>query len=287
VRAHRASRTAHFVAHGRALADAGLSHVKDFRDPTARVFLSEKATRSLAKTEGAAREGKRSIALEMARVMADMIALRTAAIDSAVRDAIAGGATQVVIVGAGYDGRAWRMPELTGVKVFEVDHPATQSDKRRRSAELPPPTGIVTFVSMNFERESLDTALERAGHNRLLPTCWIWEGVVMYLTRDVMRVTLAGIASRSAPGSTLIVNYHTLHRRFFARLIFQLIGEPQVSAWTPEEMAADLRSVGFVVSEDSGMADWNERFAQGKAKVERGSYMRIAIARNVAAEPRR
>src|SRR5512132_4029088 len=100
----------------------------------------------------------------------------------------------------------------------------------------------------------------------------------MYLTRDAMRSTLADIANRTASGSTLIVNYHTLHRRFLARLIFRLIGEPQISAWTPAEMAADLRSVGFVVREDSGMADWNIRFAQRRAKVERRSYMRIAIA---------
>ena len=102
----------------------------------------------------------------------------------------------------------------------------------------------------------------------------------MYLTRDAMRATLAGIAGRSAPGSTLIVNYHTAHRRFFARLMFRLIGEPQISAWTRDEMAADLRSAGFVVREDSGMADWNNRFAQGAAKVERASYMRIASAGN-------
>ena len=81
----------------------------------------------------------------MARVMADMMALRTAAIDAAIRDAIAGGATQLVILGAGYDGRAWRMPELAGVKVFEVDHPATQGDKRTHLEELPPATGNVTF----------------------------------------------------------------------------------------------------------------------------------------------
>jgi hypothetical protein len=94
-----------------------------------------------------------------------------------------------------------------------------------------------------------------------------------------MRATLAGIAERSARGSTLIVNYHTLHRRLFARLMFRLIGEPQISAWTPEEMAADLGSAGFVVREDSGMTDWNERFAQGQAKVNRGFYMRVAVAR--------
>ena len=279
MKAERPSRTAHFVALGRALADAGLSHVPDFHDPTARVFLTDKGKRSFGRTELAARGGKRGIAADAARVMADMIALRTAAIDTAVRDAIAAGAMQLVILGAGYDGRAWRMPELTGVKVFEVDHPATQRDKRAHLSELPSPKGIVSFVSMNFETESLDAALQRAGHDRSSPTCWIWEGVVMYLRRDVMRATLASIADRCAAGSTLIVNYHTVHRRLLARLIFRLIGEPQVSAWTPEEMATDLRSAGFVVREDSGMTDWNARFAHGQAKVERAFYMRVAVAR--------
>ena len=275
----RPSRTARLVAIGRAMADAGLSHVPDFRDPTARVFLDAKGKRSLADIERALRAGKRGVRIEMARGLADTMALRTAAIDAAVRDAIAGGATQLVILGAGYDGRAWRMPELAGVTVYEVDHPATQGDKRAHLAELPATKAIVRFVPVDFERDSLDTALDRAGHDRSAPTCWIWEGVVMYLTRDAMRATLAAIAGRSAPASILIVNYHTARSRLFARLIFRLIGEPQISMWTKEEMAADLASVGFVVREDSGMADWNVRFAQGKAKVERASYMRIVVGR--------
>ncbi|HKW09707.1 MAG TPA: class I SAM-dependent methyltransferase [Gemmatimonadaceae bacterium] len=275
----RPSRTAHFVALGRATADAGASHIPNFSDPTARVFLDERGKLNLAKTESAVREGKRSIRLEMARGLGDILALRTMAIDAAVREAVAAGARQLVILGAGYDGRAWRMPELAGVKVFEVDHPATQGEKRKHLAELPPAIGMVSFVSIDFERESLDTVLERAGHNRSLPTCWIWEGVVMYLTRDAMRATLASVARRSAPGSTLIVNYHTVHRRLITRLMFWLMGEPQISAWTPEEMASDLRSVGLAVREDSGMADWNKQFAKGEAKVERALYMRIAIAR--------
>lgn len=280
MKAERPSRTAHFVALGRAFADAGLSHVPDFHDPTARVFLNEKGKRSLGKVEHAARDGKRSMGLDAARRMADMIALRTTTIDGAVRDAVAGGATQLVILGAGYDGRAWRMSELAGVRVFEVDHPATQTDKRAHAAELPAPNGIVSFVSIDFERESLDSVLERAGHDRSVPTCWIWEGVVMYLTRDAMHATLANVARRSAPGSTLIVNYHTSHRRFIARLLFRLIGEPQISAWTREEMAADLRSVGFIVREDSGMTDWYQRFAKAEAKVERVAYMRVVVARS-------
>ena len=100
----------------------------------------------------------------------------------------------------------------------------------------------------------------------------------MYLTREAMHATLAAIAGRSAKGSTLIVNYHTAHRGFIGRLILRLIGEPQISEWTPEEMAADLGEVDFAVHEDSGMTDWNKRFANGEAKVQRGYYMRIAIA---------
>ena len=277
----RPSRTAHLVALGRALADLGLSHVPGFQDPTARFFLNEKGEQSLARVEHDAREGKGGFRLEAARGMADMIALRTAAIDTAVRSAIAAGATQLVILGAGYDGRAWRMSELAGVRVFEVDRSATQEDKRARVAQLPPPTGIVSFVTIDFERESLDSVLEAAGHEPSLPTCWIWEGVVMYLTPDAMHSTLAAIAGRSATGSTLIVNYHTAHRGFIGRVIFRLIGEPQISDWTREEMAADLRGVGFVVRDDSAMTDWNQHFANGEAKVQRGYYMRIAVAGKV------
>ena len=274
------SRTAQLVAMGRAMADLGLSHVPDFRDPTARVFLSDKGRRRFAKTERAVREGKRSASVEMARTMANFIALRTSTIDVAVRHAIANGARQLVILGAGYDGRAWRMPELGGVNVFEVDHPDTQGDKRARIPELPPAIGSVRFVSIDFKTEALDKVLERAGHDRSLPTCWIWEGVVMYLEREAMRATLAGVARLSVPGSTLIVNYHTYHGRWFARLMFKLIGEPQISAWTPDEMAQDLKSAGFVVTDASGMLDWSARFARSQAKVERGYYMRVAVAQN-------
>ena len=100
----------------------------------------------------------------------------------------------------------------------------------------------------------------------------------MYLTHDAVRATLAAVARCSAPGSTLIVNYHTANRRVLARLILRLIGEPQISDWSPEEMAEVLRSAGFIVREDTGMLDWNQRFARGEARVERAPYMRVATA---------
>src|SRR4029079_7896772 len=97
-------------------------------------------------------------------------------------------------------------------KGFEVDHPATQGIKRARVAQLPPPIGILSFASIDFERESLDKSRARAGHDRKLPTCWIWEGVVMSLTHDAMQATLAGIAGRSANGSTRHVKQHPAQR---------------------------------------------------------------------------
>src|SRR5262245_13712188 len=114
MKADRPSRTAQMVALGRAAADAGLSHVPDFRDPTARTFLKERGRRNLEKLERIAKEKPRGYQFQMVQVAADLMALRTSAIDAAVREAVASGALQLVILGAGYDGRAWRMQELHG-----------------------------------------------------------------------------------------------------------------------------------------------------------------------------
>ena len=266
------------VTYARAAADVGASHVLDFRDPTARVFLSEKGLKRLAKTEELIRTGRETVRLSFARVSADLMALRTSTIDAAVRAAISRGNRQIVILGAGLDGRAWRMPELAGLRVFEVDHPATQGFKRLRIGALPASSASVVFVSIDFEHESLDAALARAGHDAAQPTCWIWEGVVMYLSPEVVRSTLASIAGRSAKGSTLIVNYHTTMRTGLVRLIFRMLGEPVKSKWSPEEMAAALRAAGFGVIEDSGLEDWAKRFATGTVNVAPGRMMRIVVA---------
>jgi methyltransferase (TIGR00027 family) len=278
MKAERSSRTALMVAYARALGDVGASHVRDFRDPTARVFLSERWLKRLARTEERVRASRETATLAFARVSADLMALRTSTIDAAVRAAVLRGTKQIVILGAGLDGRAWRMTELAGLRVFEVDHPATQGFKRLRLGALPAPIASVVFVSIDFEHESLDAALARAGHDDAQTTCWIWEGVVMYLSPEVVRSTLASIAERSAKGSTLIVNYHTTMRRGLVRLIFRMLGEPVKSKWSPEEMAEALRAVGFGVIEDSGIEDWAKRFATGTVNVGAGRMMRIVVA---------
>ena len=266
------------VTYARALADVGVSHVRDFRDPTARVFLSERLLKRLARTEEKVRVGRETATLAFGRVSADLMALRTSTIDAAVRDAVSRGTRQIVILGAGLDGRAWRMPELAGLRVFEVDHPATQGFKRLRIGALAAPIASVVFVPIDFEQESLGAALARAGHDDAQPTCWIWEGVVMYLSPEVVRSTLASIEGRSAKGSMLIVNYHTTMRTGLVRLIFRLLGEPVKSKWSPEEMAVALRAAGFGVIEDSGLDEWAKRFATGTVNVGAGRMMRIVVA---------
>src|SRR5207253_10743350 len=120
----------------------------------------------------------------------------------------AAAASQLVILGAGLDGRAWRLSSLSNARVFEVDHPDTQAYKRERLGALKPAAKQVDFVPVDFEADSLEASLLRAGHDAAAPTAWVWEGVVMYLTPEAVRSTLKAIAARSAPGSTLIVNYH-------------------------------------------------------------------------------
>src|SRR5262249_35245155 len=130
---------------------------------------------------------------------------RTVAIDADLRNATA---PQLVILGAGLDGRAWRLRELVTSIVFEVDHPDSQQQKLQRVASLRQEARAGRFVPVDFWRDDLAHALKAAGHDPHLPTAWLWKSVVMYLDRDEIETTLRIIENRSAPGSRLIVAYH-------------------------------------------------------------------------------
>jgi methyltransferase (TIGR00027 family) len=122
---------------------------------------------------------------------------RTVAIDADLRNAPA---FQVVILGAGLDGRAWRMRELGTSLVFEVNHPDSQQQKLQWVASLTREAREVRFVPVDFGRGDLAHALAAAGHDPHLPTAWLWEGVVMYLDRNEIETTLRIVEDRSAPG---------------------------------------------------------------------------------------
>ncbi len=139
---------------------------------------------------------------------ANFMLVRTRFIDEHLQRAIQNGATQLVILGAGFDTRAYRFQELLrSCKVFEVDHHATQEIKKRRLEHaLTSFPAHVCFVELDFTRDTLADVLHRAGYNPAERTFFIWEGVTMYLHEDAVRDTLRTIA-QAAPGSSLVLDY--------------------------------------------------------------------------------
>ena len=105
--------------------------------------------------------------------------------------------TQYVMLGAGLDSFAWRRPDLLGeLRVFEVDHPASQAWKRQRVVELGLPTSENhIFAAVDFEVQSLRDGLDAVGFDCTQPTMFSWLGVTMYLTIDAVEATLRTIAA--------------------------------------------------------------------------------------------
>ena len=129
------------------------------------------------------------------------LAARTRFFDEQVLAAIGRGTRQVVILGAGYDDRALRF-RSPGVRYTEVDHPATQADKRRRLAALAGGTGPV-LAAADFRAGDVPAVLAGCGHDADLDTLFICEGLLVYLEADVITGLLRGLRSRAAPGSVL------------------------------------------------------------------------------------
>lgn len=259
----QASRTAILVCQGRAAAD-GLIAAGRFRDPTAWLLLTPEEREPVQWVRDGAepKPWSQRVDYETVRACADQMVARTVAIDDGLRTRVS---PQVVILGAGLDGRAWRMPELAEATVFEVDQPASQADKRQRAAGL---TGRApVFVPVDFSQDRLSSALAEAGHDRSAATTWIWEGVVPYLTPEQVAATVAEIAAGSAPGSRLIVNYQvpsagTNLGRMVARLLMRTAGrrsfwadEPWRSTWTPAAMAEMVTRQGFAPVADDSLLD--------------------------------
>ena len=129
-------------------------------------------------------------------------------IDDYLQSCIDGGLEQLVILGAGYDSRAYRFEGLKRVKVFEVDHPATQRVKvvklKEALGELPE---NVVFVPVDFTKETLERRLYACGYDNRLKTLFIWQGVAHYLTPEAVDNILAFVAHHSANGSSIIFDY--------------------------------------------------------------------------------
>ncbi|MDB4961457.1 MAG: O-Methyltransferase involved in polyketide biosynthesis [Myxococcales bacterium] len=140
--------------------------------------------------------------------METWLALRVAYLDRLVAQAVDRlSIRQVVILGAGYDTRAARLPRA-GVSYFEVDHPATQAAKRERLGRLEGyPIDAAIYVTCNFEREDPIERLVASGFDATEPALVIWEGVVPYLTEAAVRATATRLASGLDPRSLVAFDY--------------------------------------------------------------------------------
>jgi methyltransferase (TIGR00027 family) len=263
---------------GRAFAH-GTTTAVGFADPTALALLPEDARAQVERARAgapAASVGER-IARATLRGRSSAMVARTIAVDDAIRGAAS---PQLVILGAGLDGRAFRMPELRDVVVFEVDHPDSQRTKRARAEALPRVARDVRFIPVDFARDALDVALESAGHDATRPTTWVWEGVVMYLTLRQIEATLAIVARRSRAGSRLIVAYHTPAPILrLVGLLVRRLGEPLRSRFRVDAMRALLAKYGFGVVLDEDLPTIAGRLPEDVARATKVmKHLRIVTA---------
>jgi methyltransferase (TIGR00027 family) len=174
-------------------------------------------------------------------------------------DAIGRGIGQYVLLGAGLDSFAYRSPLAGRVRVFEVDHPATQEYKRRVRGVA----DEVRFVAVDFGRDSLGEALGRAGFDAGQPAVVSWLGVTMYLDESVIEAT-AAVLGGFAPGSEVVVDYMlpaglrdaagSMYGDLVGRAAAEW-GEPWRSVFAPAAMAALLARHGFGPARDVGQRD--------------------------------
>ncbi len=187
--------------------------------------------------------------------------------------AAASGVGQYVILGAGLDSFAYRRHDLLGrLRVFEVDHPATQRWKRRRLVELGAgsPGGLV-FAPVDFERQTLREGLEQAGFDFGQLAVFSWVGVTMYLTLDAISATLTTMAGCRA-GSRVVLtdNQPPAVLGATARIaaafagIAAEMGQPFVSRFLPGQIDQLLREHGFGEITDFGPHEARAAYFQGR-----------------------
>jgi methyltransferase (TIGR00027 family) len=204
------------------------------------------------------------------------IAARSRFTEEALAEAVRNGIRQFVVLGAGLDTFAYRNPYGPRLTVFEVDHPATQAFKRAQLAaariDVPP---SLSFVPVDFERESLIAALRTAGFRRRDPALFSWLGVTMYPERARVLETLADVARGAGPGTNIIFDYarppasvgDAAVRARYEALIARhaALGEPWRSLFDPPELDAALRRAGFAAVRDWDQAALNARYFAGRA----------------------
>lgn len=255
----RFSRTAHGVAVRRA-AHQLFDQPRVLDDHLALPIIGAEAAeklRSSAKAQSSTARAFRAFMAARSRYAEDQLA-----------KAVGKGVTQYVVLGAGLDTFAYRNPYVD-LRVFEVDHPATQAWKRERlhAAGIEVPQSLI-YAATDFERQTLATGLAQSGFNPQLPAFFSWLGVTPYLTRESCMAIL-GFIAKMPTGSGVAFDFavdpkllglrqrlalHVLSRRVAAA------GEAFQLFFRPAELADELKTLGFRSTEILGAAEINARY---------------------------
>ena len=188
---------------------------------------------------------------------------------------------QVVILGAGYDTRPYRLASLAADAVFEVDHPTTQTVKRSVLRRTGTSTTGVTFVSVDFETDDVAKALVGAGYSPDRPTLFLWEGVTQYLSADAVDAVLSVLRHLSTDGSVLVFTY--VDRAVIVGEVkafpeagrwlrgVDKRGEPWIFGITPAEAPVFLAQRGFQLIDDVSTMQAGARYFDPIGRRDRGS----------------
>jgi methyltransferase (TIGR00027 family) len=221
-----------------------------FADPLALRILGQDADNAIALAKE--RPERRSLRL--------FIAMRSRFAEDSARRAIEKGVRQILVLGAGLDTFAYRLEPAQDMRVFELDHPATQAEKRRRLADarIAEPRHV-SYVAHDFERGSMTASLGAAGFDARQRTFVLWLGVTPYLTEEAVFATLGELA-RLPGGAEVVFDYanprdaineastRNFHREMAERVAAS--GEPFRGYFDSGELHARARELGFVEIED-------------------------------------
>jgi methyltransferase (TIGR00027 family) len=223
------------------------------------------------------------------------VAVRTRYIDDVLGRALRCGVSQVVILGAGFDSRAYRIPGIEQVHVFEVDHPATQAKKKdvitRRFGTLPP---HVTLAPIDFMVSTLDMVMLDSGYRNEALSFFICEGVTHYLSAPAVDALFRYVA-RAAAGSQMVFTY--IHRGILDGSVtfsgadttlttVRRAGEPYTFGFDPVELPAYLTARKLILVEDVGARTYRERYLipRGRGQEPLAEFQRAALV-EVAGHP--
>ena len=223
-----------------------------------------------------------------------LVNARTHKIDRTLQEMAANGLKQVVLLGSGFDTRAYRFGEkMPNIRFFELDLPATLQRKKEMVKEaIGRVPEAVAYAPIDFNTETIEEALVRVGYDPGKKTFFIWEGVTMYITEAAVKGTLDFIASRSAPGSAVVFDYMMAgvaaqdwgqypQARIIATLC-ALHGEPWIFGFPEPSAGPFVQKAGLEVVEDLSGEEMTKKFmtrSDGKADGLAGSHWGLMHAR--------